>query len=210
MARKTKEDSQKTRDAILDGAERVFLAKGIASTTMADIADAAGVSRGAVYGHYANKIEVCLAMTERAMQHDHFDSLPRLDSPMAALAQAAGYYLLLWSRPGQLQRVGEILYFKCERNEENRPILRRRNLMDSLSMRYSRRLLKQAIACGELPADLDVPLCNRYLYAVFDGIYSMLKFSYDEGQAEQALADSERMIAATLAGLPAAPQLRRR
>ncbi|GAA17575.1 probable transcriptional regulator [Pseudomonas aeruginosa NCMG1179] len=50
MARKTKEESQKTRDGILDAAERVFLEKGVGTTAMADLADAAGVSRGAVYG----------------------------------------------------------------------------------------------------------------------------------------------------------------
>ncbi|TEM58333.1 TetR family transcriptional regulator [Pseudomonas aeruginosa] len=55
MARKTKEESQKTRDGILDAAERVFLEKGVGTTAMADLADAAGVSRGAVYGHYKNK-----------------------------------------------------------------------------------------------------------------------------------------------------------
>ncbi|EPK1419543.1 TetR family transcriptional regulator, partial [Pseudomonas aeruginosa] len=62
MARKTKEESQKTRDGILDAA----LEKGVGTTAMADLADAAGVSRGAVYGHYKNKIEVCLAMCDRA------------------------------------------------------------------------------------------------------------------------------------------------
>ncbi|HGY3917735.1 TPA: TetR family transcriptional regulator, partial [Pseudomonas aeruginosa] len=49
MARKTKEESQKTRDGILDAAERVFLEKGVGTTAMADLADAAGVSRGAVW-----------------------------------------------------------------------------------------------------------------------------------------------------------------
>ncbi|MGN6056860.1 TetR family transcriptional regulator, partial [Pseudomonas aeruginosa] len=66
MARKTKEESQKTRDGILDAAERVFLEKGVGTTAMADLADAAGVSRGAVYGHYKNKIEVCLNLATNA------------------------------------------------------------------------------------------------------------------------------------------------
>ena len=44
MARKTKEESQRTRDRILDAAEHVFMS-GVANTTMGDIADHAGVSR---------------------------------------------------------------------------------------------------------------------------------------------------------------------
>ncbi|MFK1011157.1 TetR family transcriptional regulator [Pseudomonas aeruginosa] len=87
MARKTKEESQKTRDGILDAAERVFLEKGVGTTAMADLADAAGVSRGAVYGHYKNKIEVCLAMCDRA-----FGQLPaRLDVELASI-----YLQSLW------------------------------------------------------------------------------------------------------------------
>lgn len=207
MARKTKEESQKTRDAILDAAEQVFLARGVALTTMSDIADAAGVSRGAVYGHYDNKVEVCLAMVERAMQQDHFDELPLADSPLAALEQTALYYLQLYCQPGSLQRVGEILYFKCERNAENRPLLRWRQLIDRTSMRLSRRLLRQAIARGELPDTLDLRLANLYLHAAFDGMYSTLKWAYDEG-APDALPDCERMIRATLSSLGTAPSLR--
>ncbi|EPO8043379.1 TetR family transcriptional regulator, partial [Pseudomonas aeruginosa] len=84
MARKTKEESQKTRDGILDAAERVFLEKGVGTTAMADLADAAGVSRGAVYGHYKNKIEVCLAMCDRAFGQievpDENARVPALDA----------------------------------------------------------------------------------------------------------------------------------
>ncbi|HID8081069.1 TPA: TetR family transcriptional regulator, partial [Pseudomonas aeruginosa] len=58
MARKTKEESQKTRDGILDAAERVFLEKGVGTTAMADLADAAGVSRGAVYGPMSSTLEI--------------------------------------------------------------------------------------------------------------------------------------------------------
>ena len=79
MARKTPLESQKTRDSILDAAERVFADKGVAGTTMAEIADAAGISRGAVYGHYRNTSEVCIAMAERA-----FTSAPSGSSPCAS------------------------------------------------------------------------------------------------------------------------------
>lgn len=96
MARKTKEESQKTRDGILDAAERVFLEKGVGTTAMADLADAAGVSRGAVYGHYKNKIEVCLAMCDRAFGQievpDENARVPaRLDVELASI-----YLQSLW------------------------------------------------------------------------------------------------------------------
>lgn len=126
MARKTKEESQKTRDGILDAAERVFLEKGVGTTAMADLADAAGVSRGAVYGHYKNKIEVCLAMCDRAFGQievpDENARVPALD----ILLRAGMGFLRQCCEPGSVQRVLEILYLKCERSDENEPLLRRR------------------------------------------------------------------------------------
>ncbi|XLM19433.1 TetR family transcriptional regulator, partial [Chromobacterium piscinae] len=146
MARKTKEDSQKTRDAILDGAERVFLAKGIANATMAEIADAAQVSRGAVYGHYDNKLQVCQAMIDRAFALDALRFPAPCASACDTLLAAGTYYLAQFLEPGSPQRVYQILYLKCEQTEENRSVLRRREMADRLTMHYTRRQLRRAIA----------------------------------------------------------------
>jgi AcrR family transcriptional regulator len=43
---------------IVDAAVRVFSAKGFSGTTMADVADASGMSLGALYYHFANKEEL--------------------------------------------------------------------------------------------------------------------------------------------------------
>ncbi len=165
MARKTKEESQKTRDGILDAAERVFLEKGVGTTAMADLADAAGVSRGAVYGHYKNKIEVCLAMCDRAFGQievpDENARVPALD----ILLRAGMGFLRQCCEPGSVQRVLEILYLKCERSDENEPLLRRRELLEKQGQRFGLRQIRRAVERGELPARLEVELaasiCNR-------------------------------------------------
>lgn len=165
MARKTKEESQKTRDGILDAAERVFLEKGVGTTAMADLADAAGVSRGAVYGHYKNKIEVCLAMCDRAFGQievpDENARVPALD----ILLRAGMGFLRQCCEPGSVQRVLEILYLKCERSDENEPLLRRRELLEKQGQRFGLRQIRRAVERGELPARLDVErpasICNR-------------------------------------------------
>lgn len=160
MARKTKEESQKTRDGILDAAERVFLEKGVGTTAMADLADAAGVSRGAVYGHYKNKIEVCLAMCDRAFGQievpDENARVPALD----ILLRAGMGFLRQCCEPGSVQRVLEILYLKCERSDENEPLLRRRELLEKQGQRFGLRQIRRAVERGELPARLDVELAS--------------------------------------------------
>jgi TetR/AcrR family acrAB operon transcriptional repressor len=65
MARRTKEDALATRHQLLDAAERVFAEKGVSRTSLNDIAQAAGASRGAIYWHFKNKADLFNAMLER-------------------------------------------------------------------------------------------------------------------------------------------------
>ncbi len=162
MARKTKEESQKTRDGILDAAERVFLEKGVGTTAMADLADAAGVSRGAVYGHYKNKIEVCLAMCDRAFGQievpDENARVPALD----ILLRAGMGFLRQCCEPGSVQRVLEILYLKCERSDENEPLLRRRELLEKQGQRFGLRQIRRAVERGGgWTSSWPASICNR-------------------------------------------------
>ncbi len=55
MARKSKEDAEKTRVQLLDSALIVMAEKGLVKTTLSDIASHAGVTRGAIYWHFKDK-----------------------------------------------------------------------------------------------------------------------------------------------------------
>ena len=65
MARRTKQDAQATREALLDAAEHVFEQRGVARTSLNHIAEAAGLTRGAVYWHFKDKADLFNAMMER-------------------------------------------------------------------------------------------------------------------------------------------------
>ncbi|MBR8128541.1 TetR family transcriptional regulator [Burkholderia ambifaria] len=168
MARKTREESLAIKHRILDAAELVLLEKGVAQTAMADLAEAAGMSRGAVYGHYRNKMEVCLALCDRAFARtsegfDAVDSLPAF----ATLRRAASHYLQQCGEPGSMQRVLVILYTKCEQSEENGALQRRRMLLEL-------QMLRRAIAAGEIAADLDVHLAAVHLVSLLEGVFASM------------------------------------
>lgn len=76
--RRTKADAEQTRQQILAAARRVFAEKGVARTSLEQIAAAAGLTRGAIYWHFANKTELFYAMREQV-------SLPLVDRMGAAL-----------------------------------------------------------------------------------------------------------------------------
>lgn len=78
--RRTKEDAARTRAAIVEGALACFDRYGIAKATLEQIACAAGVSKGAVYHHFAGKHDILREIREQV-------SLPLLDAADMALLQ---------------------------------------------------------------------------------------------------------------------------
>lgn len=58
MVRKTKAEAAATRQALLDAALIVFSQKGYAAARLEDVAEQAGVSRGAIYWHFHSKAEL--------------------------------------------------------------------------------------------------------------------------------------------------------
>jgi AcrR family transcriptional regulator len=66
---------QTQRANILEGARRVFARKGRAAT-MADLAEAAGVSQGLAYRYFASKQEIYRELVEQAVQASLVPSQP--------------------------------------------------------------------------------------------------------------------------------------
>jgi len=65
MAKKTKQEAERTYHALLDAATLLFIRQGVASTTLSNIASEAGMTRGAIYWHFDNKDAVIQALWER-------------------------------------------------------------------------------------------------------------------------------------------------
>lgn len=102
MARSSKQDALLTRERLLDSAEQLFERQGVAGTSLQAIAEHAGLTRGAVYWHFADKADLFNAMLERvalpleqpllqAREAGAADPLAHLRaSLLAALAATAG------------------------------------------------------------------------------------------------------------------------
>lgn len=66
--RRTKEEADQTRQALLDAALTVFSQEGYEAARLADIAQAAEVTRGAIYHHFGNKLGLFAALIEDASE----------------------------------------------------------------------------------------------------------------------------------------------
>ncbi len=65
MARRTKAEAEQTRHSLLDAAETLFLRQGVSRTSLHEIAQEAGTTRGAIYWHFKDKADLFNAMMDR-------------------------------------------------------------------------------------------------------------------------------------------------
>ena len=122
MVRKTKEEAQETRNAILDAAEHVFQERGVSHTSLAEIATAAGVTRGAIYWHFANKSDLFDALFERVFapleerfeaMHDELRENPQVN-PVDSMRNMALDFVGRVASDPRCFRLVEISWHKCE------------------------------------------------------------------------------------------------
>ncbi len=118
MVRRTKAEAEQTREQILDAAEGVFLERGVARASLEEIAQAAGVTRGAVYWHFRNKADLFDAMYCRVHlpMQDLFDQVLTLTDGGAveALRAFCAQSLQCLATNHRRQRVYTILFHRCE------------------------------------------------------------------------------------------------
>lgn len=75
------EQQQRTRDALLDAAIELFVARGIEATSIEEVTAQAGYSRGAFYSNFASKEELVLDAGRRFLDQLHAAARPPDDRP---------------------------------------------------------------------------------------------------------------------------------
>lgn len=173
MARKTKEATLETVTAILNAAETVFVRHGVAKATIEHIATGAGLSKGAVYGHFKDKIEVCVAVCARALIPLSEITTPAREGEthLETLLRWGVDYLDLYFESPAYRNVGEILYVKCENSPEFEPVQKIRTIWERRAFTATGNMIRKAIEAGELPPGSDARLGNIYLHSVLDGLF---------------------------------------
>jgi AcrR family transcriptional regulator len=71
-------DAVANRQRLLEVTRRLFAERGPAAVSMSDIVKAAGVGRGTLYRHFANKGELCLAVMDEEIAEFQNEVLSRL------------------------------------------------------------------------------------------------------------------------------------
>ena len=213
VARRTKDEAVETRNQILDAAERVFSERGVSRTSLADIAEAASVTRGAIYWHFKDKADLFCEMVARVtmpMEDAPCQINPALEAnPLASIRAMLTGILQRTSGDVQARRVFHIVFHKCEYVDEMELVWKRFSEMQAGCLSRLEQGLIRAQKLKQLPAGLDARRTALGLHALVDGLISNWVMDPDTMPPE---SDAGQVIDVFLDGIlhmPAKPALRR-
>jgi len=174
MVRRTKEEAQATRNLILDTAEVVFHERGVSRSTLNDIAQAAGLTRGAIYWHFKDKADLFNAMMQRvilpleeaALRSDDAE----LQDPLAYMRANFTHALRLTVNDPQVRRVFEIATHKFEYVEETQAVRDRHLATRDECLLHAQRGITLAMKRGLLPKRIPARTAALGLHALIDGL----------------------------------------
>jgi TetR/AcrR family acrAB operon transcriptional repressor len=173
MARKTPAETEITRRAVLQAGLTVFSQSGYAATRLEDVAQAAGITRGAIYYHYKSKADLYTALVD--------DATARLEEVIFSARSSGGSFVAI------ARRVMVRMLAYLEEDETYRAVqgllLLKTGVAPDLYAGQPRQrdeiqakeaevaaVIRAGMAAGEFRADLDPVEGARAMLAFLDGI----------------------------------------
>jgi len=202
VARRTKEEALETRNSLLDAAELVFDARGVAGASLQEVAERAGVTRGAVYWHFDDKVDLFNAMMDRAIlpfeQHWLVASPDDAADPLRRLREVLCDILRQTATDARLQRVLAISTQKVEYVGELGGIRERHLRVRDQALRRIDGLLRLASREGQLAPGVGPRAAARALHALVDGLIANWMLDRDAFDLRRV---GHRAVEQLLAGL---------
>ena len=172
--RKTKIEALKTKEHLMLAALETFYQKGVARASLNEIAQAAGVTRGALYWHFKNKedlfdglfqrvcsdVEECIQGDLACSDGDHFSAFRLMLLKFFERIENNTVHKKFYT----------VLFVKCEHTEQNEAIIA---LMAKYRLLWREKLnttLQDCIDQQTLPVDLDRETAIIYLKSTVDGL----------------------------------------
>ncbi len=191
---------ERTRQLLVDSALELFGKQGFSGTSMQEIVERAGVTKGAFYHHFASKEDILQVIHDEFLDAQTADMdriLAEFDTPVDQLREMVRMSVLSVAR----YHAHVAIFFQDRRNltgEREAGIRERRDAVD--------RQIAAIIERGQASGDFDTSISVRVAVFGFVGISAWVHqwFRPDGGMAAEDVAD--QLATMVLTGLLAAPR----
>jgi TetR/AcrR family acrAB operon transcriptional repressor len=174
--KRTQEEAAKTRQDLLDAALQVFSRQGYQAARLQDIAQAAGVTRGAIYHHFGSKAELFNSLMDEASAQESGAveaAIAEGGSLVEIMTRIMTYSLALLQESNRLRQVFEISMFKAGTDPELQLVRLKRAEQTEVLVNNTADIMAQGIASGELRPDLDPHTLARSFIAYQNGVATL-------------------------------------
>jgi TetR/AcrR family acrAB operon transcriptional repressor len=201
VMKRTLEHAMLTRAKILDSAAQTFLLRGLARASLSDIAHGAGVTRGAVYGHFKNKSALLNAMFEHAalpadpfLVEWHDNQRNPLNHLKSELTRLLGNVL----RNGEVRRLYSVIHSRCEIARETWDFWNNVHAGRKLAEQRIAAALSDALLSRQIPEGVDVEHQGVFIHSCLMGYFVR---SLGEAASDDPDQAAERIVALVFGGL---------
>ena len=194
--RRIKEEADKTRQTILDAALTVFSSKGYHPARLQDIAESAGVTRGAIYHHFGSKADLYICLVRESAEQFNLVIAQAIEGGGTFKEVATRVLVTGWSlleEDPQLAKVVELINFKTGFTAELEELNIQRKEEAITQVAFIAGFFQRAIENGELSSGLDPELASRAFMAYQNGTMNLWlsnKDAFSLKKSASALAET--------------------
>jgi len=169
----TKEQAEKTKENILKGALKTFSEKGLARARLEDIAKEVGVTRGAIYWHFENKLQLFSELFKRTIKIVLKDARKILESDLPPLEKIRTLLIHLGEKSIEdedYRAIGNIFNYQYEWTQEvvgvvNELAGRAAEVGETLMLKT----IEEGIASGEIQGSRDARIIAKAITIFIHG-----------------------------------------
>ena len=173
--KKTKEEAEITRKLIIEKAVELFKLKGFASTTLEEIAQQTKVTRGAIYWHFKDKLDIVNELIEK--EHKRLSELLKELfgqnlPPFTKLENIIAEIIKNFYRKKSFQNFIDLTWFKIEYTQLSKLKTTKAEL-NAYFMENLKILIYEAQKIGNIKTNLSAQDIALTLTTMINGIYRL-------------------------------------
>lgn len=163
--------AERTSQYILDKVAPIFNKKGYSATSLSDLTEATGLTKGAIYGNFESKEELALQAFKhnaRFLLNGLGRELDAIASPLSKLFAMTNFYRDYYRKTIDYGGC-PILNVGIDSNHQNKPLFDKVSVVIDRLQKNLDTMIQDGIDQGELREDLDVKHYGRLMFSMIQG-----------------------------------------
>lgn len=182
-------DPENTRKLIIKSASTLFNTQGYKATSISDITDAAGITKGAIYRHFKDKSELekeCLKSMTGILFSNVTEGVKTAKDAQSKLFSILDYFAKYGKKPPF--KGGCPLMNAAIEVDDSDPVLKKvvANIISMLHLGIVK-VIKNGIARGQVKDDFDVEEYATMMYSAIEGAIMMINVTDDDHHLQSVI-----------------------